>query len=57
MGIAIHKIPFNELAKSVFLKCQMYFENVDIMKLTHVVTVVDIMMVETTCTIIDGFLY
>lgn len=26
------------------------------MRLTHVVPVVDIMMVETTCTIIDGYL-
>lgn len=27
------------------------------MRLVHVVPVVDIMMVETTCTIIDGYLF
>ena len=35
----------------------MYFENTDILRLSHIVPVVDIMMIETTCTIIDGFLY
>ncbi len=42
---------------SVFLKCQTYFENTDIMRLVHVTPVVDIMMVETTLTIIDGVLF
>ena len=53
----IRKVPFDQLAISVFLKCQQYFENPDIMRLIHVIPTVDIMLVETTTTIIDGVLF
>jgi dynein heavy chain len=44
---------FDQLAVSVFLKCQTYIENQDIQRLTHACPTVDIMLIETTCTIID----
>ena len=56
-NIPVNVVPFNELIKSVFLKSQVYFENIDIMRLVHCLPVADIMMLETTCTIIDGFLF
>ena len=56
-GIILKKIELDQLAVSVFLKCQQYFENQDINRLIHVVPTVDIMMIETTCAIIDGILF
>lgn len=56
-GKIIRKVPFDQLAVSVFLKCQQYFENPEIMRLIHVIPTVDIMLVEATTTIIDGLLY
>lgn len=53
----MNKVEFDQIAESVFLKCQQYFENTDILRLQHIVPVVTIMMVETTCTIIDGVLF
>lgn len=44
---------FDQLAVSVFLKCQTYIENQDIQRLTHACPIVDIMLIETICTIID----
>lgn len=47
---------FDQAAISVFLKCQSYIENPEIGKLTHIVPTVEIMLIETTLTIIDGIL-
>lgn len=49
-----NKIEFDPLAVSVFLKCQTYVDNPDIQKLIHVIPTCDMMMIETTTTIIDG---
>ena len=56
-GKIIQKVPFDQLAVSVFLKCQQYFENPDIMRLVHVIPTVDIMLIEATTSIIDGVLF
>jgi dynein heavy chain len=53
-GKALAKIEFDPLAVAVFLKCQAYVDNPEIQRLTHVIPTCDMMMIETTTTIIDG---
>lgn len=44
---------FDQIAQSVFLKCQPLIENNDITRLKRVCPIVDMAMLETTCCIID----
>lgn len=55
-GKPVNRVEFDQLTISVFLKCQSYVENSDMQRLTHVIPTVDIMMIETMTTIIDGIM-
>jgi dynein heavy chain, axonemal len=45
---------FNNIAESVLLKCAVSLENVELLRMIHVCPMVDIAMVQTTCTILDA---
>ena len=52
----VNRVEFDQLTVSVFLKCQNYVENQEILRLRHALPMVDIGMIETTTVIIDGLL-
>lgn len=56
-GKQSNQVVFDDLIKSIFQKCQIYFENIDIIRLTHCLPVADMMMIETAFTILDSLLY